>query len=162
MAAQLDQNATSVEQEVRAHYWHMIAAISKLILIKDCTKFNKTLMDNELCHLPPQGGIHKQHCVLKYDPAIEKTRIYEKGYLMDNNVVASDILLVAKRAAERAHTASKEVAAEKKVKVMAEKGKVNAQKQSEVPAQGGPSSLKIRVKRPRQKEVTCNDAEEPP
>ncbi|KAF8838677.1 hypothetical protein BDN67DRAFT_1012929, partial [Paxillus ammoniavirescens] len=119
--------------------------------------------------------------ISQYDPIIETTRIFEKGYLIDEKAITSDIPLgddqwwqefhckhfetfnpelVAKRAAVKAHKTSKEIAAEKKAMVKADKGKGKAQEQSDALAQGGPSGLKIRVKRPRQKEIANDDANE--
>ncbi|KAF8834754.1 hypothetical protein BDN67DRAFT_985099 [Paxillus ammoniavirescens] len=196
MIAQLDQNVTSTQQQVEARYWRMVVAISKLILIKDHTKFNKTLMEKELtpaweivftpgqhnawllCHLfsimyclreaYDHSDATLNVCTIpKYDLVFETTRIFEKGYLINNKDITSDIPLgedlwwqefyckyfemynleiVVKRVADKVHTADKEVAAEKKVKVKAEMGKAQTQEQSNVPGQGGPSGLKIRVK----------------
>ncbi|KAF8841142.1 hypothetical protein BDN67DRAFT_1010836 [Paxillus ammoniavirescens] len=212
MAAQLNQNVTSAQRQVKTRYWHMVAVIAKPILIKDCAKFNKTLMEKELTpaweivFIPGQDNTwlpyrlfsiiyrlreaHDQgHAPLdvcsipQYNLIIETTQIFEKGYLINKKDITSDILLgddqwwqefhcmhfetfdpglVVKRAAEKAHETSKEIAAEKKAMAKAEKRKGKAQEQSDALAQGGPSDLKIRVKQPRQKEIANDDANEQP
>ncbi|KAF8834537.1 hypothetical protein BDN67DRAFT_985252 [Paxillus ammoniavirescens] len=151
MTAQLDQDVTSTQQQVEACYWCMVAAISKLILIKDHTKFK---MEKELTSawkiiFTPSIMYYLRETYNNSDATLNAhtiPKIFEKGYLINNKDVTSDIPLVVKRAAEKAHTADKEVVAEKKTKAKAEMGKAQAQEQSNALVQGGPSGLKIRVK----------------
>ncbi|KAF9220340.1 hypothetical protein BS17DRAFT_769414 [Gyrodon lividus] len=121
MATQL--NASIAGSQCNVEYWCMQLALTKLILPEDCSKFNCKLMDSKLMptwaivfkegqdkawlpyhlfsnafHLRPAYDKGTKatldiNAIPSYDLVIETTKIFQKGYLIPDSKVGSNMPL---------------------------------------------------------------------
>ncbi|KAF9228341.1 hypothetical protein BS17DRAFT_763843 [Gyrodon lividus] len=152
-----------------------------LILPEDCGKFNRKLMDSQLMpawaivfkegqdeawlpyhlfsiafHLRPAYDKGKEatldiHAIPSHDPAIKTTKIFQKGYLIPDRKVGSNMPLGNVLWWQEFHERYEKPKTKQKTK---------GKEQPEAAAYKGQSGLKIVVKQQRQEEVAQEDDEE--